>query len=347
MTSCTEKFGDKVDGGISGFFQKIGDFVGNKPKKTIAAAILLTVLCAGGFARWETENRPEELWVPQGTTAEEETNQYEQYFESNNRVNTVLIQSSDAGGNILTKENLEEAMKMHEKIASEIATVDDEDYVLVDLCVKGGETCKTEYDGECQCLITSILGQWNYDLATLQNDSNILQTINGYGSKEDLEGVLGKAVFNGDGEIVSAEAASLTYFLTGRVEVVDGSEVDPINEGWELDVFLDTVESIADEGSSISVDYFASRSFSDEFGGAITGDLALVQLSYLLAFLYLGATMGKAKCGPGSRWTLALGALVTVALSTGASFGLSSAFGLFFWASPFLTSFYFARYWCG
>jgi len=40
--------------------------------------------------------------------------------------------------------------------------------------------------------------------------------------------------------------------------------------------------------------------------------------------------MGKIKCGTGSRWTMALAALVTVGLSTGASFGLSSAFGLFY-----------------
>mmetsp|Transcript_11956 Transcript_11956/g.16966 ORF Transcript_11956/g.16966 Transcript_11956/m.16966 type:complete len:911 (-) Transcript_11956:60-2792(-) len=330
MTSCTEAFGDKVEGGISGFFRKIGDFVGSKPRKTIAAAILLTVICGAGFARWETENRPEELWVPQGTTAEEETIRYQQYFASSTRFNNVLVQSKDAGGNVLTKETLEDAMQMHMKIASEIATVDDEDYDLVDLCVKGSAECVSRNDGECQCVITSILRQWNYDLTTLQSDTDVLKTINAYGSTEDLKAVLGKPVFSEDGELVSAEAFTLSYFLEGRSEVVDGSEVDPINEGWELDVFLANLETVSEAYPSLSVDYFAGRSFEDEFGGAITGDLVLVQVSYILAFLYLGATMGKVKCGPGSRWTLALGALVTVGLSTGASFGLSSAFGLFF-----------------
>ena len=62
----------------------------------------------------------------------------------------------------------------------------------------------------------------------------------------------------------------------------------------------------------IIVDYFATRSFGDEFGGAITGDLLLVQVSYIVAFLFLGANLGRIKCGAGSRWTMALGALATV-----------------------------------
>ena len=34
----------------------------------------------------------------------------------------------------------------------------------------------------------------------------------------------------------------------------------------------------------------ATRSFSDEFGGAITGDLLLVQISYAVVFIFLGGT---------------------------------------------------------
>lgn len=66
------------------------------------------------------------------------------------------------------------------------------------------------------------------------------------------------------------------------------------------------------------------------FANTVTGDLLLVQISYVMAFLYLGANLGKIKCGTGSRWTLALGALMTVGISTAAGFGLSSLVGLFF-----------------
>jgi len=36
------------------------------------------------------------------------------------------------------------------------------------------------------------------------------------------------------------------------------------------------------------------------------------KFSYVLAFLFLGANLGNIKCGTGSRWTMALGALFVV-----------------------------------
>jgi len=110
----------------------------------------------------------------------------------------------------------------------------------------------------------------------------------------------------------------------------NGSEADPINEAWELDAFLNATESVPLDYPSISVDFLSGRSFSDEFGGAITGDLLFVQVSYVVVFIFLGANLGKIKCGSDSRWTMSLAALVMVGLSTGASFAISSALGLFY-----------------
>ena len=330
MASCSEKFGNSVDGLISGFFYRVGTFVGSKPRWTIALSFIVTIICGAGFATWETENRGEELWVPQDTIAERETEQYEEVFPPTARFNTMIVQSASEGSNILTQAKLEEAMRMHQEIQTRQATVEGENFDLVELCAPSGGTCASAMGGVCQCLITSILRQWNYNLTTLQNDENFLDTLNQYGSRADLEAVLGKPIFGESGQIVSAEAFSLSYFLEDRSVVKDGTEEDVINEGWEKDVFLDVVESVPEVYSVLSVDYFSARSFSDEFGDAIGGDLTLVQVSYAVAFLFLGATLGKIKCGTGSRWTMALAALVTVGLSTAAGFGLSSLFGLFF-----------------
>lgn len=330
MPNCIESFGNKVETSIASVYSSIGGWVGTRPKKTIALCLLLTILCGIGFLRWETENRSEELWVPQNTVAETETQDYEQYFQSTSRFNNMIVQRSTAGANILTKDTLLEAMEMHTQIETKIAAVDDKNYALLDLCVRSGGACATEFTGVCQCLVTSILKQWNYNMATLENDDDVLSTINSYGTREDLEAVLGDPVFDENDLVISAEAFTLSYFLEDRAELKDGSLEDPVNEGWEEDVFLAVAQSVPETYKSLSVDYFASRSFSDEFGGAITGDLLLVNISYVLAFLFLAATMGKLVCGQGSRWTLALGALVAVGLATAAGFGLSSAFGLFF-----------------
>lgn len=333
MESCTEKFGNKVEGFIAGNFSKVGSYVGLKPRRTIAFVIVLTALCGAGFARWTTENRADKLWVPQGTVAETETEEYQQYFGSSSRFNSIIVQANIQGENVLTKARLEDAMKMHKKIESEVATVDKEDYTFLDLCTKSGRSCANKSDGVCECLVLSVLKQWDYDLATLQNDANYMATLNAYGSKDDLDAVLGKAVYDNSG-LVSAEAFTLSYFIDDRTAAAgsdeNGSEADPINEGWEGDVFLATTESVATDYATLSVDYISGRSFSDEFGGAITGDLLLVQISYIVVFLFLGASMGRFIPGPESRWTMSLAALVLVGLSTGAGFGLSSAMGFFF-----------------
>ena len=54
-----------------------------------------------------------------------------------------------------------------------------------------------------------------------------------------------------------------------------------------------------------------------------------VQVSYVVAFLFLGATLGsKIICGTGSRWAMSGAAVVLVALATVAGFGISSLAGL-------------------
>jgi len=337
--SCAQKLGNKVESGIANFFYKIGSFVGSKPKIAIAIGIALTVVCGGGFANWSTENRANKLWVPQNTDAEVETAMYQQYFDSNVRFNTMTVQSSFASEkNVLTKDLLQTAMDMHHVIETMNSTVVDgnstETNTLTTLCFNAGGACKSSISTAtrgaiCNCLVNSILGQWNYDKAILEADEDFLATLN-TAKQGELEARLGNPVFDDDGKVVSADAFTINYYLADKLEIIDNSEQDPINDAWEEDVFLKTAQSVPTDYSTLKVDYFATRSFGDEFGSAITGDLALVNISYVMAFLFLGATMGRIVCGTGSRWTMALAALVTVILSTAAGFGVSSLIGLFY-----------------
>ena len=338
MTSCTEKFGNKIEGFISGNFSKLGNYVGLKPRRTIAFVIFITALSSAGFARFTTENRGDKLWVPQNTIAESETDDYQVYFGSSSRFNSIIVQSDEKGANVLTSARLEDAMKMHGKIATEVATVNGTDYSFAGanpLCTRSGGSCAGDiFDGVCQCLVLSILKQWNYDLTTLQNDDDYMATLNAYGSEEDLGAVLGKPTFDGSGNLISAESFTMSYLIDDRSAEAgsdeNGSEADPINEAWEKDVFMATTEAVPTDFDLLTVNYLSGRSFGDEFGAAIDGDIVLVQISYAVVFLFLGATMGRFIPGPGSRWTMSGAALVLVALSTVAGFGVSSAMGLFF-----------------
>jgi hypothetical protein len=153
---------------------------------------------------------------------------------------------------------------------------------------------------------------------------------------------LGNPTFNEDGELVAAEALTLSYFLAAealtlpyflesRAYATEGRDLDPINERWELDVFLDVAESVSDDYSSLDADYLSTRSFADELRGDVTGDTFWVYIAYTIAaLLFLGGNLGSIRCGSGSRWTMSLGALMTVGLSTVARLGMSSICGLFF-----------------
>lgn len=283
--------------------------------------------------------------MPQNTVAEDETASYESYYARTSRFNQVIVRRSPSNAdnvNVLEKESLLQIMNMHLEIETKEATVKDVVYTLPDVCTASGIACASSIvdaptTGDiCSCFVSSILRLWNYDLQTLENDDDVLSTINAsFDSKEAMEDAFGKPTFDTNDEIVSAEAFTIAYFNRDRTveEGSDeaGTEADPVNDAWEEEVFLSVLEtSVPANYTMITVDYFAGRSFSDEFGDAITGDLLLVQISYAVVFLFLGANLGKAMPGLGSRWTMAFAAIVTVGLSIGAGFGVASAMGLFF-----------------
>lgn len=330
---CSRALGDRIDRGIFGFFSHVGTFVANRPK----LVFLLSLLLAGGFgsglAILKTENRPEELWVPQGTIAKEETDRYTAYFPED-RFSLVIVQSSSSDDNVLTKENLKSALQMHNDILVGKSEYDNVNYTLTDLCTPGGGTCadKSIVSGTCQCFVRSILGEWNYDLDTLENDDDILGTLQAaYNSTVELQDALGNPKFDNNDNLESAEAYDIVYVLEDRATVVSGSEEDPINSGWEKDVFLDIVQSddLEMEYPGLQLDYFAGRSFEDEFGEAIGGDILLVQVAYIIIYFACALLIGR-PCGSGSRWLVALSAILFVGMSTLAAIGLSSYFGLFY-----------------
>mmetsp|Transcript_20012 Transcript_20012/g.29028 ORF Transcript_20012/g.29028 Transcript_20012/m.29028 type:complete len:926 (+) Transcript_20012:122-2899(+) len=332
--------GDKVDSTIHSFFNRVGVICASKAKITIAVSLALAALLGSGISQIKPESRPEKLWVPQNTQHQNEEEMYISYFPPTSRFNTMLVRDTK-GKNVLTKEHLVSAMELHGMIETEeIDTTDIEDYegkkelfTFPDLCSAGGGSCVAynPTDPICNCLVISVLRMWNYDLDMLQADDDLLSTLMRYGSREDLEGVLGNPVFDNNGMLQSAEAIQVTYFLADRSEVRNGNEVDPINEAWEEKVFLESVQDNEPSKSNIDVSYISTRSFSDEFGGAISGDLVFVQVSYIVAFIFLGATLGsRIACGKGSRWAMSFAALILVAASTAAGIGLSSFVGLIY-----------------
>ena len=94
---------------------------------------------------------------------------YEEHFASTARFNTMIVQSAQDGTNVLTKEHLMAALQMHQEIETRVATVEGQNYTLTDLCVKAGGSCaSSSFEGICQCLVSSILRQWDYSVDLLE-----------------------------------------------------------------------------------------------------------------------------------------------------------------------------------
>jgi len=125
----------------------------------------------------------------------------------------------------------------------------------------------------------------------------------------DLDAVLGGIERDSNGDVVSAEAIMTSMFFTSndaklKVHKSDRSpdDRDAITYLWEADAGCHlglkdkhpySEDSCGGPPSGLQYTGFLARSFTDEFGDAIAGDISKVAISYLLIIIYLFLNLGK------------------------------------------------------
>jgi predicted RND superfamily exporter protein len=139
----------------------------------------------------------------------------------------------------------------------------------------------------------------------------------------------------------SAEVVRSTYFFKFKeVESRDQKDGEvgmqaPLNSVWEADAVchlgIEETNPVTAETCEDPVDVaytgFFLRSFADEFGEAINGDIARVAMSYVLIFLYLLAMLGKWDT-VWSKFSLSVVVLLVVGLATTAANGIAGFLGV-------------------
>ncbi|CAN0219603.1 unnamed protein product [Pylaiella littoralis] len=316
-----QRFSHAIESSMSAFFSRLGELVATHPAKAVLLSLIGVMIGMSGFSVLESESRGDKLWLPTGTRAQEDYATYLSFFPKQGRENLVIAVPS-GGGDVLSKENLGRAFALFEEISAISITYEGQELSLADICVESPEFTGTA------CAVESILGKWQYDSTLLdaETDDTILDTINAGSTVSQLENYLGGITMSDDGtEVVSAEALRMVFLLKNTEIVEGGAYVDPIPAAWELE-FIEVGQECG-EGFECFVE--AERSFSDEFGGAISGDISLISGSYMIILAY---TIFNLSSTPflKSRIILSLGALVTVGLSIGFSIGLAAYLGFFY-----------------
>lgn len=83
---------------------------------------------------------------------------------------------------------------------------------------------------------------------------------------------------------------------------------------------------------------FTTRSFGDEFGASIDGDIFKLQIAILLLLIYTTIMLSRYSEGcVGSRIILAFGGFISIGMAVAGALGIGSAFGLFY--SPLMNVF--------
>jgi hypothetical protein len=195
-----------------------------------------------------------------------------------------IIGVPTSSNNIITKDNLLSLMDIHDQVEAASVTVEDADWDLNSLCFQ------LPGDGH-PCMINSVLQYWDYDKATLESDSDIQLTLKNDATEADLKSFLSDFSTDPATGDYSASGAKITYFLENRQVVVKGDYQDLPATEWE-GKFLEIGETCT---SGLTCYRFAERSFSDEFGGAIGGDIVLMNIGFLIIIIYLCFNLGK--CG--------------------------------------------------
>lgn len=220
----------------------------SRPRSIVAAVVLFIVLCDVTFMTGKFQAPAQMQFQLQRRSLVNPPLYVQQKHD------IVVRAAKQENPNVLSKAYLIEAMKMHKQIETMHVTVDGTDYTFLDLCAPVKDpsaTCVSSSSRICNCQLSSVLKQWNYDLETLENDPNYFATLNQYNENENdnLEDILDKPMSGTDGSILMAKGFKISYFFQIRNRsTVESSRAD--------EAFSNKIGSVSSEFPSLHVDVY-------------------------------------------------------------------------------------------
>lgn len=347
-----------INGTIEKAFNKLGRFIGRRPWLTIVIAVLIALALASGIVQLENEERGDKLWVPKDTVSEKHGDLVDEIYPDFGRFQSFRVQRQDKGS-VLNPAAFNRALEVHLRGQSVVWETTD-----TKLLPPLTNRTKIEYTHVCQgrdgerllkpdaaldiqldpsrCSQSNILAVFGYNPDNWATEAAILATINNpaswnrsiVGGGFVIEDALGRLTFDGS-NVASAETLSFTFFLAGNQALEDAQKDDVPVEGWEEE-WLDAMEEEDNVSDEYNIGRFAARSFDDEFGSTIDGDLVLLQgaIAAIVVFTIFAISVCRDGC-VGLRVLLSVGGIINIGLAVVASYGFGSYIGLLF--SPLMS----------
>jgi predicted RND superfamily exporter protein len=165
--------------------------------------------------------------------------------------------------------------------------------------------------------------------------------LNGETKSFELSGVLGGIKRDDQGRVVHADIIMATYSLIKEqyeAMVTKGGRMrlgDPIADWWEADAIClmgmydkhPISDEPCEEHATLKFTGLLGRSFTDEFGNAIQGDIAMVGIAYVLIAVYLVVNLGK-RDSVHSMIALSFGELLCIGAAVQVGFGMGGFIGI-------------------
>ena len=321
--SALERAGDRVNGAITGFFYSTGLSIGRNPRKWAFATFFVAVIFGAGigFPGITNESRGDKLWVPADTEAQDDLKYVDQYYGPEARFGEVILKPAD-GGDALRPTILDALATLVAGV--EATTVEWEGATLSweDQCFKIGAACVISHINQAFAAATD-----RDTVAEIFAKVNAAPTSVVTGQPINLDAVLGGVELDANGDVVGAKALRVGFLTKIHRTIVNGDEQDLRGDAYEqelLDLFNEGVDGV-------DLSFIVQRSFGDEFGEAIGGDVSLLQTALMAILAYAALMLSKWDEGcVGSRVSVTFAGIIAIGLAVASSYGLCSMIGLFY-----------------
>ena len=106
------RFNQIVESSLQSAFEYGGNVIGRRPKCAIFASLIFAIVCMMGMNNFVTEDRPDKLWIPQDTEAQQDKEKYDVYWPFLIRIEDMVVVPKVSSSNVLERANLEEVLTM-------------------------------------------------------------------------------------------------------------------------------------------------------------------------------------------------------------------------------------------